>query len=243
MKTFSTSISSEIAKETAAGWWLCKISMSSTYTYTDCDIDLNYGGDTYQARGLEVKGIEQSQGFSPDGLQVSFDNVDRTMSAIVLGEDAANQPVSLYYTMLIRTTNAGADIRTIVGDSTRVTISGDIRILAGGSTSLEGTTSISFVTEELFNGFISEWDLDESKLELKVSNEFKFWHKKTLRLPTPNCPYNFKGDECGYADSETWCDKSPERCAALSNYDNFGGRKFIADIENKEIYWGPKGYK
>ena len=46
---------------------------------------------------------------------------------------------------------------------------------------------------------------------------------------------------CGYNGAETWCDQSLERCKLLSNYDNFGGRKFILSLEDKQIYWGPMG--
>lgn len=203
MRTLSTVIQNEFNAEEATGFFLVKIGMASTYHYTDCDVDLYYDGDKYLARGFSVNGIEQSPGFSNDNVSVAMDNVDRTFSQIVLSEDAANAPVSLYFT-------------------------------------LRGENSSDIGTVSLYNGFLSEWTLNEQNLKIKISSEFMFWWKKALRLPTPNCPWSFKGTECGYAGAETLCDKSPTRCSVLGNYNNFGGRKFISDVEEQEIYWGPK---
>lgn len=44
--------------------------------------------------------------------------------------------------------------------------------------------------------------------------------------------------ECAYVGTETWCDQSYDRCAALLNMDNFGGMRFIPAIAEKEIWWG-----
>lgn len=203
MRTISTALLNKFAEETASGYTLIKIGLTTTYHYTDCDIDLYYGGDKYLARGYEFNGIEQTPGFASGSISIDLDNVDRTFSAIVLSEDAANAPVSIYFQAL-------SSVNTEVG------------------------------TVELYNGFLSEWIIDEKRFRLKIGSEFMFWHKKSLRLPTPNCPWAFKGTECGYAGGESMCDKSPERCSALGNYVNFGGRKFVSDVEEQEIYWGPK---
>lgn len=203
MRTVSTAISAEFDSEEASGFFLVKIGLASTYHYTDCDIDLTYAGDTYFARGFEVQGIEQSPGFANDSVSVRMDNVDRTFSQIVLSEDAANAPVSLYF-------------------------------------SVRGDNAVEIGTFEIYSGFISEWTLSERQMTLKLASEFSFWFKKALRLPTPNCPWSFKGTECGYSGAETLCDKSPTRCSLLGNYAKFGGRKFISDVEEQEIYWGPR---
>jgi len=202
MRTLSTAIEAEFNAEEATGFFLFKLSMASTYHYTDCDVDIYYGGDKYLARGFEVDGIEQSPGFANDSISISIDNVDRVFSQIVLSEDAANKPASIYFT-------------------------------------LRSENSTEIGTVELYIGFLSEWSLTERSIKITLSSEFSFWFKKGLRLPTPNCPWSFKGTECGYAGAETACDKSSNRCAALGNYAKFGGRKFIADVEGKEIYWGP----
>lgn len=99
-------------------------------------------------------------------------------------------------------------------------------------------------TSEIMRGMILNWDAPMQKVAFNIGSEFRLWKKKPLRLPTPNCPWSFKttGGECGYTGADTWCDQSPERCAALGNYLNFGGRKYISAVEDHKIYWGPKGY-
>lgn len=204
MRTVSTVIDAEWNAEEATGFVLLRIAPSSTYCYTDCDIDLSYNSNTYQARGFEIRGIQQTPGFSNDSVTIELDNVDRTFSAIVLGEDCANAPASIYFQLL-------------------------------------SSAAVPLGTLEIYNGFLSEWTITETRATFKLASEFAFWHKKALRLPTPNCPWSYKGTECGGSTvGGDWCDKSPARCSAVGNYVNFGGRKFISDIEEKEIYWGPK---
>lgn len=239
MRTISTAIQTEFAAEQSQGHVLVKLTLGSTYRYTDCDIDLYYGGSRYIARGFEVNGIEQSPGFASDSISLDLDNVDRTFSAVVLSADAANAPVSIYYQVL-----SNAFVNVVSNEGIEF-IDGDVEFTDGDvefdDQQTAGITNV-IGTVELYNGFLSEWTLDEQRIRLKIGSEFMFWHKKSLRLPTPNCPWGFKSVECGYAGAETLCDKSPERCVALGvgSTDNFGGRKFVSDVEDQEIYWGPR---
>lgn len=95
------------------------------------------------------------------------------------------------------------------------------------------------IVEEFFRGRLDTWDIQgETKVRIDVVNELIFWNKKALRIHSSTCPWAFKGTECGYSGVETWCDQSYERCAALSNSDNFGGFRFLPSIAEKEIWWG-----
>jgi len=49
--------------------------------------------------------------------------------------------------------------------------------------------------------------------------------KKTIGRLTlrDRCPWSFKGENCGYTGSETFCDKTLKRCKELGNEENFGG--------------------
>jgi phage-related protein len=96
------------------------------------------------------------------------------------------------------------------------------------------------IIEEAMTGFVGGWDLDEKRAEITVVNEFVFWNKRTLRQSGVLCPWPFKGTECGYSGSEESCNSTYERCQALSNSDNFGGFRFMAAMEEKEIWWGSK---
>jgi len=93
----------------------------------------------------------------------------------------------------------------------------------------------------LFEGDLDTWDLDEKKLRLILASEAARWPKKTLVKQASSCRWKvFKGTECGYSGSETWCDRSYTRCEYLNNTDNFGGERWLPSIVDKEIWWGRK---
>ena len=98
------------------------------------------------------------------------------------------------------------------------------------------------VVADYLKCFIENFVLDGDDARMILSTVFALWKKKTMRYPSALCPWPFKiSSECGYLGSETWCDRTGSRCEALGNYPNFGGRKYITELETKRIYWGPEG--
>jgi len=95
-------------------------------------------------------------------------------------------------------------------------------------------------TVQLFRGLIANWKMDELAIEVTLKNELVLWRKKTLRKSRVLCPWAFKGVECAYSGGSSSCNKTYERCKELGNTDNFGGFRWIADMMEKEIQWGPK---
>ena len=91
---------------------------------------------------------------------------------------------------------------------------------------------------EPFRGLVNTWDLDEDRVNYYLVNELILWRKKTLRTASSSCPWPFKSTECGYAGEESWCDQTYDRCAALTNSDQFGGNRFLPSIMEKDIWWG-----
>lgn len=90
-----------------------------------------------------------------------------------------------------------------------------------------------------FEGFINGWGLTEEKVSITVSSLFNQWAQKTLSKHSASCRWKvFKGTECGYTGSGTWCDRSYTRCSALGNTDNFGGFRWLPSIVDKELWWG-----
>lgn len=206
MRSISTVVTAAFNAETAVSAWLIQISLTSTYYYTSADVPVEYSGNTYLPRGFEITDIQQNYTFQSDIATIEFDNAAREMSALLLGEDAANKAVIC---------------NIAVFDSTAGRVS---------------------AVAELMRGYITQWSLNEEKCVISLGSEFMLWSKKTLRLPTPGCPWSFKGTECGYAGDSAKCNKTYKRCGVLGNTDNFGGRRYIADLEGKKIFWGPKGY-
>ncbi len=93
--------------------------------------------------------------------------------------------------------------------------------------------------EEMFRGFIGEWELTETTADITVVNEFVFWRKEALRTASATCPWVFKdADTCHYAGAELLCDRSWERCVSMGNSDNFGGFRYLPSIMEKQIWWG-----
>lgn len=92
--------------------------------------------------------------------------------------------------------------------------------------------------ENVFQGMVSEWKIDETEVTITVVNEFIFWRKKTLRNCANSCSWEFKGTECGYAGGENWCDKSYDRCDNLHNGLNYGGFRYVSALALKKVWWG-----
>jgi len=243
LRSFDADIITALAAVEARAFWLVDCYFDTTYRFTDCDIDLVWNGNVYQSdQGLKVSNIIQGSGFSVDKAMLEFGNVGLWMSSIVLNEDIANDRVIVRYIMY------SAEVPVMAGGESgggMIVITGDVTPLDGDVTVVSGGEFYSLTGEppKLFDGFVSNWKLNEPKIDIHLSTEFMLWRKKALRMPTPSCPWSFKGDECTYSGGEDWCDQSVERCKALSNYDSFGGRRYIASIEDKKLWWGMKGYK
>ena len=102
---------------------------------------------------------------------------------------------------------------------------------------MDGMTPL---VEAVFYGIVSEWNMDEKIADVQIVNEFVFWNKKSLRLPSDLCQWPFKSSECGYSGAETICNGTYTRCQALGNTAQFGGDRFLPALEEKEIWWGKK---
>ena len=99
-------------------------------------------------------------------------------------------------------------------------------------------TDCTILAEEVFRGFIGGWNAVEPDMEIRIVNEMVLWNQKTLRIAQSTCPWIFRGTECGYGGSASWCDQSYERCTALGNADRFGGFEFLPSIMERQVWWG-----
>lgn len=73
--------------------------------------------------------------------------------------------------------------------------------------------------------FIDSYSSDESTVGFMLTSKFDVLDLSLpLRSYSRNyCQWKFKGTECGYAGGETSCNKTKQRCKALSNFSRFGG--------------------
>jgi hypothetical protein len=97
----------------------------------------------------------------------------------------------------------------------------------------------TIITEELMRFIIGGWELREDNIaRVNLTNELVLWNKKCLRTQSASCLWVFKGLECAYTGSETWCDQSYERCLALGNQVNHIGSRFLPSLMKTELWWG-----
>jgi len=91
----------------------------------------------------------------------------------------------------------------------------------------------------LFYGFVSEVEFDDKKLQLTLMDEMSRWKDQTVNVHSPTCIWRFKDpNTCKYNGTETWCDKTYERCSYLGNTLHFRGFRFLPELQEKEIWWG-----
>jgi hypothetical protein len=102
------------------------------------------------------------------------------------------------------------------------------------------STSNNIYTISLFGGYLDSFDLDETELRLKISSLFSSWHQTSFSKYGSSCRWKvFKGTECRYAGTESYCDRTYSKCLYLGNEEHYGGFRFCADVENRTIWWGP----
>lgn len=95
----------------------------------------------------------------------------------------------------------------------------------------------------IFKGILDSPKVDDKRTVFDVYTPLILWKKKTPRRNhAPSCPWTFKGTECAYAGSDTWCDQSYERCGEVTppNTNNFGGFRFLPQLQTQKIWWGRK---
>jgi len=113
----------------------------------------------------------------------------------------------------------------------------DYDITEGEIAALANENAMPAIT--IFEGNLGNWWLDEEKISFTVTNQFSQWNQTTLNRHSPSCRWKkFKGIECGYEGSETWCNRTYARCQALDNTANFGGYRWLPSIVDKNVWWG-----
>jgi hypothetical protein len=95
-------------------------------------------------------------------------------------------------------------------------------------------------TMKIFEGEIDSWELDETEMRLTLASLFTKWDAKSYGKHSSSCRWKvFRGVECQYAGDAVVCDRSYTRCDELTNTERFGGFRFLPELENKTIWWGP----
>jgi hypothetical protein len=211
MKTFNANVITELNKSELALYATLQIDFSTPIYRTDCDIPLVIG-----------------DGASPETLNRYLTTNPFTVEAVSHGSDLTPSVLAVTIENVDVEMSAIVLNEQVIGD----TVTLGLVVLDSDHVIIDNET--------VFIGFIDTYTLDENAFAIQVVNELALWNKRTLRRHTVDCSWVFKGTECGYSGSETWCDQSYTRCTALANTDAYGGFRHLSSIVEKEVFWGRK---
>lgn len=227
MRTFTDTIIQRLLRETAAFYFLIDLELASGTLYlTDMDIVYYYNDHAYQPEDMSVGEITGGSDMQVSTLDFTLQNVDQQMASYFLNDEQRGREVTIRFACFS-------------GQEAALIDAAEGEILDESGENILGPTP-GIATLPLFRGLISNWRFDELDMEINLKNELVLWKKRTLRKSRVLCPWTFKGTECGYSGESSSCDKTYDRCAVLSNTDNFGGFRWVADMMEKEIQWGPQ---
>ncbi len=102
------------------------------------------------------------------------------------------------------------------------------------------TITVPFV---VFDGLVDEVtgkeEKDSSVIVATLTTDLAYWQKSIPgRQYQATCQWAFKSTGCGYAGAQTWCNRTWERCKALSNQARYSGFRHLPKLESMPIWWG-----
>ena len=83
--------------------------------------------------------------------------------------------------------------------------------------------------------YIDNYSADQNNVEFTLTGKFDVLgvDLPARRYSRNYCSWKFKSQECGYAGSETSCNKTKQRCKQLNNYQRFGA---FPSVPTRRIY-------
>lgn len=180
-------------------------SVSSLFTFTDCQLSIFHDSVNYTQRSFSYEGAMYSTNNFVDSCTIRIDDLDSSLMSSFGDEVVQGSEVTL---------------QKVVLDENYATL---------------GTNAFT-----IFIGEIDDWDIDEETLIVTLVSELSKWDRSTLYRHSTSCRWKkFKGVDCIYAGGQSACDRTYNTCKnTMNNSDEFGGFPFIADIMNKELWWG-----
>ena len=202
------------------------------YPITDCEVSIYSNADgtyrTYLSRGFSFDEISYSNGNIIDSCSLKIDNIDGVLTSIFVDNTIIDEPCELYLAIINDENNSITDeAGNLITDEAGVYITDDYK-------------NKVLNTQQLFNGVLNDFSLDESELSITATSIFTKWDQNSNIKHSSLCRWKeFKGTECRYSGAQTKCDRTYARCIQLSNTSNFGGFRWLKNIEDLDIYWGP----
>jgi hypothetical protein len=182
---------------------------------------MTVGATTYRRTDCDVPVTVGGYTYTPHGIKIS--SVKYSLSSIVdeITVDADN--IDSYF---------GAVVMGSSSYGAPVTVS--YVFMSPGGVSVYGNTSFL-----IFVGTLDSWTMSEGSVRMSIVSLFYQWSQTTLMRHSGSCRWKvFKGTDCAYAGAQTACDRTYDRCTTLANTTNYGGFRWLPDIELKEVWWG-----
>lgn len=208
MRDISSLVEAAMEAEGGKMFWFLEFLFDTTQRYTDCDVDLYINTET-------------------GGSKSKFETMPFSVGNIGYSAKSSVDKLKIDFQNIDLTMSATFLNEDVLNKWAKVYIA-----------FFDGSNVLILEPIKLFEGLVSTWKLTELKASITIVNEFIFWNKKTLRKHQSSCRWAFKGTECGYSGAETWCDQGYARCVTLNNSDNFGGFRWLPELEEQEIFWG-----
>jgi hypothetical protein len=260
MRTLPIELAAELTKDFFCFQTLFILEWSTTYRWTSFGQDIYYGGNWYLSKKIEFDSVALSLNPKVDSTTIRIDDVGRKLTKIILSEDIKDKRVWIYLLPLDKDIQPlGAASLLFMGycDSASRPIdqkSFDIKIyndmikwkrltprrittptciwdFKNGPSKVIGSTSNTYTCILQHCGHSSNYPTTGA-------NWATYW---TLSgsggIAWVEGDWYMEGT-CKYAGAETWCDRSWDRCYALSNTINFGGFRYLPGIIGRQINWG-----
>lgn len=260
MRTLPAEFLAELTKDIFVFKHLFVFEWSKTYYWTDSPENIYYGGNWYESRGISFDSVKLSLNPKIDQITVNIDDVNRKLTKILLSEDVRDKPASIYIlpldkhlqpistALMIFRGYCDEQGKPIGRKSFSIEIYNDFikwkRLTPRRVTSptciwefKHGAAKILGSTGSTYTCILDHCG-HSSNYPTTGANWATYWS-----LAGSGGATWVEGDwytvgTCRYAGAETWCDRSWDRCLALSNTINFGGKRWLPGLVGKQISWG-----
>lgn len=260
MKTLHASLTAELAKTYLTQAHLIVINTPEAYLWTDFKESIYYGSAWYTSKGVVFSPANFSVTPEVESITIEVPNVDKAMSDLVLGTDVQGSECSIYRVALDNNLAViGTASLVLLGflDTIRINRkTAEFQIYnhmikwrtktprRNHSPKCQWTfkevSKVIVGTDTNNYTCIREHTAHAANRPITGANYVDYWVSAGAGGAAWSSGSLYRPGGCRYAAAETWCDKTPERCLALSNYANFGGFKYISELASGEIWWGQK---
>ena len=265
MRTLHAFLTGELAAEFNCIRHFFVFQWSTIWKWVDFDQDVLYSGDWYRSRDIVFPEAQISASPQVDSITVELDDVDQSITNIVLAEDIKDKRAMIYLVALDK--------------SCKVLGTPDLFFLGNCVRGFKEQSATRFSIE--IQNDMGRWKRLTPRRTCSPTCQWEFRHGPTKVWGTDSQTYTaiidgvnhaanrpitgadwedhwvlagadgiawVAGDwhlvgTCRYTGAETWCDNSPDRCEALNNRVNYGGFPYMTQLQDAKIWWGRHPHK